>query len=86
MRKTFAVAVFVVIVLAVVLGLYLSHHAVLWMFRELQVSTLGLFGMGFFAGAAVVYLAGIWGHSKKDGRSVSAKTRQSVSLRRDEDL
>jgi undecaprenyl pyrophosphate phosphatase UppP len=84
--KRLVIAVLVVGIIAVFLGLNMYHQAELWLFRETQVSTLVLFGVAFFAGAATTFLTNMRGHHKKHRRLTSEKTRQMVSLKHDEDL
>lgn len=80
----FVIAALVVTAVAVFLLLNMNHQAELWLFTEFQISTLALFGIGFFAGAALVFLAGLWRHWRKDTRrTASRSTRNSVF---DEDL
>ena len=80
----FVVASVVVAAIGLFLLLNLGHQAELWLITEFETSTVALFGVGLFTGAALVFLAGLWRHLRKDaGRSLARNARNSAL---DEDL
>ena len=80
----FVVALLVVAAIGLFLLLNLGHQAELWLITEFETSTVALFGLGLFTGAALVFLAGLWSHLRKDaGRTLARNARNSAL---DEDL
>lgn len=80
----FAVAVAVVSAIAVFVLLNLGHQARLRVFREFEINTLLLLFIGFFAGAALVFLLDLWRHCKKGKGGTAASKVKSPAT--DEDL
>ena len=75
----FIVALLLVMLITMFLLFNVGHQAQLRLFSEIQVGSLTLLGVGFFAGAASVYLVGLWRHWKKDTHTtVSRSARNSV--------
>lgn len=86
MRRSFKfiVAVVVVALLGVFLLRNLDHQAQLCLIRDFEVNTLVLLLIGFFAGAASVFLMDMRKHCREDRRRTGpTKARNAVS---DEDL
>ncbi|MFC1734918.1 hypothetical protein ACFL1X_02305 [Candidatus Hydrogenedentota bacterium] len=69
----FVIALLAITVIACFLLLNMGRQAQLRLFRELQVGTLTLVGVSFFAGAAFMFLIDLWRHWKKDRAGVAAK-------------
>jgi len=58
----------------------MDHRAQLRLINEFEVGTLTLLGVGFFAGAASVFLVDLWRHWRRDvrGRTLSRNASGSA--------
>lgn len=85
MKASLKLALATAVILLVGLFVFrnMGHQTQLRLFREVQVSTLLLLGIAFFAGGALVFLFRLWRHWKGDRGVASRGVKRKVM---DEDL
>ena len=79
-RTKLVIASVIVALFAVFIFTNMDHRAELRLINEFEVGSLTLLGVGFFAGAASVFMVSLWRRWRKDthSRALPGSARNSV--------